>query len=207
MDINLLIIIFTCVISVYVIYNPAYKARLLHYPYSITRNQEYYRLLSNGFIHADYIHLAFNMFTLYFFGGMAESLFTAKFGMWGDTIFILFYLSAIAFSCLPSQRKHADNPAYAALGASGAVSAVLLVAIILRPTMTLLIYGILPVPAWILGIGYIWYSNRASKGAQRSNIGHDAHLFGAIYGCIVMALIYPKSYPKMIREIIEWLPI
>ena len=207
MDTNLIIIIFTAVISVYVIYNPAYKSRLLHYPYNIKMHGEYYRLISNGFIHADYIHLFFNMFTLYFFGGMVEELFTAKFGMWGDTIFVLFYLTAIIFSCLPSQRKHADNPAYAALGASGAVSAVLLIAIIMRPTMTLLIYGILPVPAWILGIGYIWYSNRATKQQQRSNIGHDAHLYGALYGCLIMLLMYPASYPRMIQEIIEWLPI
>lgn len=207
MDTNFIIIIFTVAVSIYVIYNPDYKSRLLHYPYNVNKNKEYYRLISNGFIHADYIHLFFNMFTLYFFGGMVEDLFTAKFGMWGDTIFILFYISAIAFSCLPSQRKHAENPAYAALGASGAVSSVLLIAIILNPTMTLLIYGVLPVPAWILGIGYIWYSNRASKQQQRSNIGHDAHLYGAFYGCIVMALLYPSSYPRMIQEIIAWLPI
>jgi membrane associated rhomboid family serine protease len=207
MDTNFIIIIFTVAVSIYVIYNPEYKSRLLHYPYNVNKNKEYYRLISNGFIHADYIHLFFNMFTLYFFGGRVEDLFTAKFGMWGDTIFILFYISAIAFSCLPSQRKHAENPAYAALGASGAVSSVLLIAIILQPTMTLLIYGVLPVPAWILGIGYIWYSNRASKQQQRSNIGHDAHLYGAFYGCIVMALLYPSSYPRMIQEIIAWLPI
>jgi len=207
MDTNFIIIIFTVAVSIYVIYNPEYKSRLLHYPYNVNKNKEYYRLISNGFIHADYIHLFFNMFTLYFFGGMVEDLFTAKFGMWGDTIFILFYISAIAFSCLPSQRKHAENPAYAALGASGAVSSVLLIAIILQPTMTLLIYGVLPVPAWILGIGYIWYSNRASKQQQRSNIGHDAHLYGAFYGCIVMALLYHYSYPRMIQEIIAWLPI
>lgn len=207
MDTNFIIIIFTVAVSIYVIYNPEYKSRLLHYPYNVNKNKEYYRLISNGFIHADYIHLFFNMFTLYFFGGMVEDLFTAKFGMWGDTIFILFYISAIAFSCLSSQRKHAENPAYAALGASGAVSSVLLIAIILQPTMTLLIYGVLPVPAWILGIGYIWYSNRASKQQQRSNIGHDAHLYGAFYGCIVMALLYPSSYPRMIQEIIAWLPI
>ena len=207
MDTNLILIIFTAAISVYVFYNPAYKTRLLHYPYNIKRQGEYYRLISNGFIHGDYIHLLFNMFTLYFFGGMVEALFEAKFGTWGDTIYILFYITAIAFSCLPSQRKHEDNPGYAALGASGAVSAVLLIAIILRPTMTLLIYGVLPVPAWILGIGYIWYSNRASKQQQRSNIGHDAHLYGAIYGCIVMLLLYPRAYPRMIQDIIEWLPI
>ena len=92
MDTNFIIIIFTVAVSIYVIYNPEYKSRLLHYPYNVNKNKEYYRLISNGFIHADYIHLFFNMFTFYFFGGMVEDLFTAKFGMWGDTIFILFYI-------------------------------------------------------------------------------------------------------------------
>lgn len=207
MSINNLIILVTVIISYFAMSDREKKNKLIHHPYSIKHNKEYYRLLSNGFIHGDWYHLAFNMITLYFFGGQTETLFKLVFGAaFGSTAFIIFYLSAIIFSCIPSQQKHHDNPGYGALGASGAVSAVLLISIVLNPTDLLLIMGVIPIPAWIFGIGYIWYSNRATRTQSQSNIGHDAHLYGSIYGCLVLAVIYPKAYPIMLEQIIAWLP-
>lgn len=205
MPFTYLIIGFTAIISYMMMKDPSKKSSLLHHPYSVKHRKEYQRLLTNGFIHADFMHLLFNMFTLFFFGEIVEAKFEAEFGqVFGKVSFLIFYLSAIVFSCIPSQLKHQDNQYYGALGASGAVSAVLFVSIIMNPTATLLVYFI-PVPAWILGILYIWYSSYASKNRQNDNIGHDAHLFGAIYGCLVMLFIDPQSYPLMIKSIFAWL--
>ena len=205
MPFTYLIIGFTCIISYFLFKTPEKKTAFIHHPYSVKHRKEYLRLFSNGFIHADLTHLLFNMLTLFFFGELVEGKFEIEFGpVFGKLSFLLFYLSAIVFSCIPSQLKHQDNQYYGALGASGAVSAVLFIAIIMNPTSTLLVYFI-PVPAWILGILYIWYSSYASKNRQNDNIGHDAHLFGAIYGCIVMLLMDPQSYPRMIKSILAWL--
>jgi len=97
--------------------------RMILWPPAVARQREYWRLLTHGFLHADFPHLLFNMFTLFFFGGLIERLMT---GITGSRVtFLLFYLSAIVVAILPSYLKNIGNPRYFSLGASGAVSAVL----------------------------------------------------------------------------------
>src|SRR5690606_41242110 len=97
--------------------------RLILWPPAIARQREYWRLLTHGFLHADFPHLLFNMFTLFFFGGLIERLMT---GITGSRLtFLLFYLSAIVVAIRPSYLTNIGNPRYFSLAASGAGSAAL----------------------------------------------------------------------------------
>lgn len=157
-------------------------------PYTIHRKKEWWRLLSHGLLHGDIGHLLFNMITLFFFGRQVESIFYELFG--NTWMYPLFYISALAFSSIPAYAKYKNNPSYNALGASGAVSAVLFAAILFNPWQTLLIKFIIPVPAILFAVGYLIYSSYMSKKGN-DNIGHDAHLYGALYGIVFPIVLKP----------------
>ena len=177
--------------------------RLLHIPYRVKHHKEYYRLISSGFIHGSWTHFFFNMFTLYFLGPEVEYKFMSIFGVSkGAVLYILLYLSSIVFANLPSQLKHGDNSSYRALGASGAVSAVLLASVIYFPLQKLYIYGILPLQSWILAILYMAYSSYAAKNND-SRIGHDAHFAGALYAILFIAIIDTEAIGRAIRMIVS----
>lgn len=158
---------------------------------AVAGSGQFYRLFSHAFIHANWAHLAFNMITLFFFGGLVEQTFKAVFPMFGGLIYISFYIVAIAASSLHDLIKYKKQPYYNAVGASGAVSAVLFAAILFNPTMTLRVYFAIPITAWIFGLLYLAYSvYMARKGAD--NIGHNAHFWGAVFGFVVPILMYPE---------------
>lgn len=168
---------------------------LLLTPYSIERKNEYYRFITSGFIHADFQHLIFNMISLYFFGHIAEA--------WlGTGLYILFYLSAIVISDIPTYLKNKNNSNYASLGASGAVSAVIFASIILHP-LDKLVFVFLPfveIPAIVFGISYLLYSYYMDK-QKRDNINHSAHMYGAIYGLVFIAVYDYHTVISMIETI------
>ena len=181
---TLFIIGITCLTSYLAFNDPALKYKLVFYPYDIQNNNTYYRFISSVFIHADYTHLLFNMITLFFFGRLVEQYFGLYFGSMGSILYLLLYFSGKIASSSVSFIKHKDNVGYSALGASGAVSAVLFVAIVFDPWMSMFIFPIpFPIPAILVGIGYLVYSHWAAQNA-RDNIGHDAHFFGAVYGVL-----------------------
>ncbi|MEN8138987.1 MAG: rhomboid family intramembrane serine protease [Bacteroidota bacterium] len=152
---------------------------------SVINGKEYIRMISSGFLHADWTHLFFNMFTLYFFG--PEVLYFA-----GLTNFILIYLGSLLFGNLISIYFNRQNMMYSAIGASGAVSGVIFSAIILYPQMSLFIIPIpFPIPGWLFGIAYVLYSIYGMK-SQLGNIGHSAHLGGGISGVLITILIIPS---------------
>lgn len=157
-------------------------------PYIIHRKNEWWRLLSHGLLHGDMGHLLFNMITLFFFGRQVESIFYELFN--NTWMYPLFYISALAFSSIPAYAKYKNTPSYNALGASGAVSAVLFAAILFNPWQTLLIKFIIPVPAILFAVGYLIYSSYMSKKGN-DNIGHDAHLYGALYGIVFPIVLKP----------------
>jgi len=161
--------------------------RLILWPPAIERQRQYERLLSHGFIHADGMHLLFNMLTLYFFGGGIEHLFTAHIGHLG---FLLFYLSAIVIAILPTYLRHRHDAHYLSLGASGAVAAVLFASILVDPWSMILVFFI-PMPALIFGAVYLGYSIWMDyRGTD--NINHSAHLWGAGYGMLFTVLMEPR---------------
>lgn len=202
MSVTLIIIGFTILISIQAFNNIDIFEKLKHHPYTESRNKEYYRWLTSGLIHADYVHLGLNMFVLWQFGGVVERIYQQEFGeLLGRILYLLMYLSAIIFSDLPTFRKHKDNPYYAAVGASGAVSAVVFTFILYHPWATMSLYGIIPFRAIIGGVLYLVYEQWAST-YSNDNIGHDAHFAGAIYGMLFTVILKPSVYNDFIEQVI-----
>jgi membrane associated rhomboid family serine protease len=170
---------------------PQIIERSVFRPYWFTRRRQYETLFTSGFVHADLAHLIFNMLTFWFFAFMLERQI-------GPERFAALYLFALVVSSLGTWRKHRNDPQYATLGASGAISAVLFAAIVYSPGMSLFIIPIpVPIPAPVFAVGYVaysWYSARNSRG----RINHDAHLGGALFGLAFVALVDPGAYARLL---------
>jgi membrane associated rhomboid family serine protease len=151
---------------------------------SAIQQGEKHRMLTSGFLHADQMHLLFNMLTLYFFAD-------AVINQVGQVYFIIIYFGSLIAGSLIAVSFHKKEPFYSAVGASGAVSGILYAAILLNPGMTLLFYFAIPIPGWIFAIGYLVYSVYGMK-KQLGNIGHSAHLGGAIGGYALTLLLHPS---------------
>lgn len=203
MYITYIIIGLTVLISFYAWQQPAVMSNLIMNPFAVNRYNQWYRLVTSGFIHQDHLHLIFNMFSLYFFGIAVENVFLYIFGDFGKIYFIVLYLLAIIASDLPTYFKHKGNARYNSLGASGGVSAIIFAFIIFQPLQDICIYFALCMPGFILGTLYIifsWYQGRKSN----DNINHDAHLYGALFGLIFCVVIFPQSIPNFIEQIKQW---
>lgn len=201
--ITLIIIIITVAISVMFMDNQPVKGKLMFNAYMINRNKEWYRLFSSGLIHGDWVHLAFNMFSLYMFGGAVEEMFrdSGVYGEKGTLLYILLYISSLATSSLYSYEKHKNDVYYNALGASGAVSAVIFAFIILAPTQKLMLLILpIPIPAYLFGLIFLGIEYYLGKRGQ-SNIGHDAHFWGAIYGILFTIALKPGLAMEFIQQI------
>jgi membrane associated rhomboid family serine protease len=199
-----IIIGITCLISLAAFNNPVLKMNLLHYPNREFHQGEKYRLLSSGFIHADFQHLLFNMMTLYFFGTPLNEWFSedSMFGASGTIIYGIFYLISIVAAGMITYYKHKDNVGYTALGASGAISAVLYAFILHAPWSGIFIYFIpIPIPAVVFGALYLWYENYASKNVN-DNIGHDAHFYGAVFGMLFVVALKPVVLMEFFEQLI-----
>lgn len=185
MNHTVVIIIITVLVSLVAWQSPKLMHRLIFYPPAI-RGGQIDRFITSGFVHADPIHLIFNMFTLYFFGRVMENLYVDKFGYLG---FLSFYVLAIIVSSVPDYVKHKNDPYFRSLGASGGVSAVLFAFILLAP-WSVIYFFFIPIPAIIFAILYVAYSWYAHKKGD-SNIGHLAHLTGAAFGVVATIAIEP----------------
>lgn len=191
-----IIIAITCVISYMAFNNPQLRSNMLFVPAAVKERGELYRFITHGFIHADFMHLLFNMYALYIFGGAAEYAFEILFGQtFGKLAFLLFYLAAIAASSYVVYMRHQGNYAYSALGASGAVAAVMWPYIMFAPWNWFIFP---PLPAILLGFGYIAYSHYADKKGG-TNIGHNAHLWGAIFGLVGYSVLCVFLEPQLLN--------
>jgi len=187
MPVTLIILAITCVVSFAAFSNPRLIERLILWPPAIKRQHQYDRLLTCGFIHADFGHLLFNMFTFYSFGGYMERVFQPRIGAIG---YALFYLGGIVISALPSYLRHMDDPDYRSLGASGAVSAVLFAFILIKPWAMILVF-VVPVPAILFAVVYLGYTIYMDR-RRTDRINHSAHLWGAIYGILFTIAVEPR---------------
>lgn len=174
-------------------------ARLLLWPPAISRNHQYDRLVTYGFVHADWPHLLFNMITLWSFGTQVERIFSG----WITPIgYVLFYLSAIVVSILPTYLAHQRDSNYRSLGASGGVSAVLFAFILFDPWSKLIIFPIpVPIPAFLFALLYVGYSiwmDRRGTG----NVNHSAHLWGAAYGVLFTLLLEPAVFNHFVQRLL-----
>ena len=187
--ITIVIVAITCIISFVAFSNDKLMGEFIFYPPAINRDNQWYRFISSGFIHADIQHLAFNMFTLYFFGNNWEATYNDYLGL-GKIWYIVLYLGALIVSQIPSYIKNRNNYHYRSLGASGAVSAIVFSMILLMPWSTLYVF-VLPVPAIIYAVMYLSYTIYMSRKGGDS-INHDAHLWGAIFGIIFSIILKPE---------------
>jgi membrane associated rhomboid family serine protease len=204
MLITYLIIGLTTLVSIGCFNNRDLFLKLMHWPYVEARQGEYFRWLSSGLLHADYGHLIFNMLTLFFFGPIVEGWFKDSFPEFGGSFYLLFYLLSIVMVSSATFNQHKNNQGYSAIGASGAVSAVLFACILLDPAIGIAMFFIpIPIPGFIFGILYIWYSSYMDKHGQ-DNIGHSAHLFGAIFGFFFPLLLQPSLGLRFFERITEW---
>lgn len=200
--VNWILLVVTCIVSVFAFQNRDWFSRLMFNAYDVAHRKQYYRLFSHGLVHGGWMHLFVNMLVLYSFGQVVE-VYYSNYAIGGWISYLLLYLLALPVSSLISLRKHKDNPNYNAVGASGAVSAVLFSFIFLDPWHKLYIFFALPIPGIVFGAVYLWYSYRMS-GAEQDGIGHEAHLSGAVFGIIYTALLFPHSISHFFNSLIDF---
>jgi membrane associated rhomboid family serine protease len=185
MSITFLIIAITSIVSILAFSRDQLREDLLFWPYLIKRERQFYRIITHGALHADAMHLIFNMVSFYSFGiALEEYFFPVLFGNLARGIFALLYVLGIIASVIPDLIQHRDHSYYRSLGASGAVSAVVFAAITIQPKMPIQFFFIpFPIPGYIFGLAFLVLSaTLAKKGG--GNIGHNAHFWGSMFGII-----------------------
>lgn len=159
------------------------------YKFQVSRilGGEKIRMFTSGFLHVDWIHLAFNMYALYLFGDIVAYKL-------GTVSFMFIYFGSLLAGSLYSLHYHKKEPYYSAVGASGAVSGIVYASILLYPEMELVLFFIpIPIPGPIFGVAYLLYSIYGMK-KQLGNVGHSAHLGGAMGGFVITLLVNPNLF-------------
>jgi membrane associated rhomboid family serine protease len=164
-------------------------------PHAITKGKQYDRLLTSGFLHVDMTHLLFNMLTLFFFANVVIQFCADIFGHipTGSVVFAIIYILAIIGGNLLALFFQRDNYHYSAVGASGGVSGILFASIVIYPDLQLYLLFALPIKGWIFAILYLGYSVYGMQ-KQLGNIGHEAHLGGAIVGMAAPLILLPDLF-------------
>lgn len=196
------IIILTVIVSIAAFNNEELFQRFRFNAWLIKEKKQSWRFFTYAVLHAGWMHLLVNMFVFFSFGRFVEQAFIQVFGIGqGLLYFVLLYVGGVLFSTLYDYSKQKANPYYDAVGASGAVAAVLFSSILLAPVNSLFIFPIpFPVPAWLFGVLYLVYSAyMGKKGAD--NIGHNAHFFGAIFGLAFTIVINPSFVESFINQL------
>lgn len=217
LTLTLVIIIITSLVSIGAFSNPRIKQDLIFYPPAVTQRNQWYRFFSCGLIHADGLHLIFNMYALYAFGNYVENGFPYRnvefqngfvqiFGdPRGKILYFTMYVLALGFALLPTYFRHRNDYHYRSLGASGAVSAVIFAALILEPRMGIGLIFIpnLSIPGYIFAPLFLIISHYLGKRGQ-DNINHSAHIWGAIFGVVfVIATCYLLTDKDPVQDFIR----
>lgn len=189
--ITIILILIISLISVYAFSQNGTMAQLQFNAYQIYHRKQYYRIISHSLVHANWEHLIVNMIVFYSFGTLVERYFGMYFGSIGTYYYLFLFFGSVVFSTLWSLIKQKNNPYYNAVGASGAVSAILFTAIFFDPWNPIYFFGILPIPGIIFGGLYLYYSYYMSN-KKMDNIGHDAHFLGAIFGFFLPVILRPS---------------
>jgi membrane associated rhomboid family serine protease len=202
-----ILIAFTALLSIQSFNNRQWFSKMQFNPYQVYHRREWYRLLTHGFLHANWTHLIVNMLVLFFFGPHVEKYLKAILGpdmqQMAMLIFMLFYFASIIVASLTSLYRHKDDVWYNAVGASGAVSAVIFFFIFFNPWELIYFYGIVPVPGIIMGVLYLIYSHYMSR-READNVNHDAHLTGAIFGFVFPLFIDYRLIHYFIDQLLSF---
>ena len=198
----IVIMVITALVSIWALQDRNQLDKLIFYPFHMDDSRQWYRFITHGFIHADWIHLFFNMFVLFTFGSHAEELFKViKGNQLGQLYFVTFYLAALVAASTPSYLRNRHNPNYRSLGASGAVASVLFFFILFYPLEKLsLMFLPIPIPAFIFGALYLVYEYVMDK-RQNTGVAHDAHFWGALFGILFAIVLYPGVIGLFIQQI------
>ncbi len=187
---TILLIVITAVVSFAAFQQRSLMEKLQFNASKIYHNKEYHRLVTHAFIHANWEHLIVNMIVLFSFGRAIEQYFHYQFGRNATLYFLLLYFGGILFSNLYALFKHKNNFYYNAVGASGAVSAVLFAAIFFDPWNPVYFFGLIKFPGIVFAVLYLIYSYYMSRKAKENdNVAHDAHFLGALFGFVFPVLI------------------
>jgi membrane associated rhomboid family serine protease len=162
-------------------------------PYHVKHRGEYWRLLTAGFVHVGLAHLAFNMLTLFFFGPTIEQIL-------GSAGLVAVYFGSEVTANLATMLRYSNNPAYSAVGASGAVSGVVFAYCLFFPFNMLYLFLAIPIPAILFAIGYVALSIYSAKQGG-DNIAHEAHLGGAIGGVVLTIILEPRAVASFLGQI------
>ncbi len=188
---TILIIIIASVFSVVAFQQPQLMYRYNFNAYQVYHRKQWYRVFTHAFLHANWEHLIINMIVLFSFGTSLWHYFYIYFGKNVLLLYLGLYVGGIIVSTIFTLVKEKDNFNYNAVGASGAVSAVVFACIFFAPMHKILFFGIVPVPGILFGVIYLGYSYYMSK-RNIDNIGHDAHFWGAVYGFVYPILLKPS---------------
>lgn len=191
------IIAVTVVVSLMCFNNQRLFDKLALTPYRVVKGNEWYRVITHGFVHADTMHLFVNMFTFWSFGEYIERWMKA--GGFGTGGFLLLYFGGMIVASLSDLIRQRNNPYYSSIGASGAVSAVLFTAIFLNPWGKILLFAVLPVPGIVFGVLYLIYCQYMGRRGG-DNINHSAHFYGAVFGFIFPVLLEPRLFQVFLRN-------
>jgi len=193
------IVAITCVVSLALMNNREAKTNLIFHPVTIKHQHHWYRFLSSGLIHADLMHLLINMFVFWSFGNAIEKAYYPHFlGENSLNLYLLLYFGGIAVASIPSFIRHHNNPNYAALGASGGVSAVVFAIILFAPWQNLYLFGVIALPQILAGVAYLAYSWIKDQRAT-DNIGHMAHFTGALWGLFFTMAMEPSLLNRFVE--------
>lgn len=187
-------------ISLWAFYgNPYYRIHFSEWPYQIVHEKKFYQMITSAFLHADFMHLFFNMFALFTFGTFLESFFVQSLGSYSGSLyfFLIYFISLICGSVL-TVVFHYNNPEYVAVGASGAVSGIVFSYIIFFPQSMLYVFFI-PMPAYLFAVLWIAFSVYGMR-SRLGNIGHEAHLGGAIGGFASTLILINGSFQILLSH-------
>jgi membrane associated rhomboid family serine protease len=196
LDATLVLLVLTAGISAYAWSNEELMESWIMRPYVMRKQNEWYRLLTSGFLHANWPHLIFNMFAFYSFGVAVQNIFVDLSGTTTGLLqFLALYLGGIIVSDLPTYFRHRNDREYRSLGASGGVASVVFAAVIFNPTAKIGIFPLPPqlgIPGFIFAFLYLAYSYYQGR-RSGDNINHDAHFYGALYGVALTLILYPQA--------------
>lgn len=198
---TLIIIAVTAITSIKAFSDQELYNKFIFAPNYMSRTNEWHRFFTYGLLHGDWGHLIFNMFAFYSFGQLVESTFSTLYPMTGKWIYLALYVSALPLSSLVDYFQHKNNSRYMAVGASGAVSAVIFASILIHPQGGIMIFPVpFAIPAYIFGPLYLAFCVYMARNSN-DNIGHVAHFYGAVYGLIFTIIAIPGILQSFIQSV------